>query len=37
MSLQLGSTGHSKYLLYFFPSQYVSGLKLRILGVMALM
>ncbi|KXZ53299.1 hypothetical protein GPECTOR_7g1193 [Gonium pectorale] len=36
VALHLGVGGTSKYWLYFFPSQYVSGLKIRILGVQSL-
>ncbi|GLC34804.1 hypothetical protein PLESTB_001166300 [Pleodorina starrii] len=37
VALHLGAGGTSKYWLYYFPSQYVSGLKIRILGVQALL
>jgi hypothetical protein len=37
VALHLGAGGTSKYWLYFFPSQYVSGLKIRILGVESLL
>ncbi|GIL73657.1 hypothetical protein Vretimale_5459 [Volvox reticuliferus] len=37
LALHLGAGGTSKYWLYYFPSQYVSGLKIRILGVASLL
>lgn len=37
VALHLGSGGSSKYWLYFWPSQYVSGLKIRLIGVQALL
>lgn len=37
LALHLGSGTSSRYLLYFFPSQYVAGLKIRILGVESLL
>jgi hypothetical protein len=37
MSLQLGSSGTSKYWLYWVPSQYTAAIKMRIKGVMALL
>ncbi|KAG2484360.1 hypothetical protein HYH03_016779 [Edaphochlamys debaryana] len=36
LALTLGVGGTSRYWLYFFPSQYVAGLKIRILGVQSL-
>lgn len=35
--MQVGSSGTSNLWLYFVPSQVVSGIKLRILGVGALL
>jgi hypothetical protein len=37
LALHLGSGGTSKYWLYFFPSHYVSGIKIRLIGVQALL
>ncbi|EFJ45275.1 hypothetical protein VOLCADRAFT_118451 [Volvox carteri f. nagariensis] len=37
VALHLGAGGTSKYWLYYFPSQYVAGLKIRILGVESLL
>jgi len=37
LALHLGSGGCSKYWLYWCPSQYVSAIKLRVLGVLALL
>eukprot|EP00879_Flechtneria_rotunda_P030654 GHRR01033317.1.p1 GENE.GHRR01033317.1~~GHRR01033317.1.p1 ORF type:complete len:125 (+),score=18.36 GHRR01033317.1:808-1182(+) len=37
LALHLGSGGSSKYWLYFFPSQYVSGIKIRLIGLHALL
>ena len=37
VALHLGSGASSKYWMYFFPSQYVAGLKIRILGVESLL
>jgi hypothetical protein len=37
LALHLGSGGSSKYWLYFFPAQYVSGIKIRLIGVQALL
>lgn len=37
LALHLGSGGSSKYWLYFFPSQYVAGIKIRLIGVQALL
>lgn len=34
LALHLGS---GKYWLYFFPSQYVAGIKIRLVGVQALL
>ncbi|GFR47911.1 hypothetical protein Agub_g9711 [Astrephomene gubernaculifera] len=36
LALHLGTGGVSKYWIYFFPSQYVAGLKIRVLGVQSL-
>lgn len=36
LALHLGSGGTSKYWLYYVPSQYVAAIKVRIIGVMAL-
>lgn len=37
MTLQLGSSSTSKYWLYYVPSQYVAAIKMRILGISALL
>jgi hypothetical protein len=37
LALHLGVGGASRYWLYFYPSQYVSGIKIRLLGVQALL
>ena len=37
VSLQLGATAHSKYWLYYVPSQYVAAIKIRVLGVGSLL
>lgn len=37
LALHLGSGGSSRYWLYFFPSQYVAGVKVRLIGVQALL
>jgi hypothetical protein len=37
VSLHLGVGGTSRYWLYFFPSQYTSGIKIRLLGVQSLL
>jgi hypothetical protein len=37
MSLQLGASANNRYWLYFVPSQYTASIKMRILGVMALL
>ncbi|KAG2433827.1 hypothetical protein HXX76_008184 [Chlamydomonas incerta] len=36
LALHLGVGGTSRYWLYFYPSQYVAGLKIKILGVQSL-
>lgn len=36
VSLGLGAGSSSRYWLYFFPSQYVSGIKIRLIGLRAL-
>lgn len=36
LSVQLDKAGSSKYWLYFVPSQHVAGIKMRILGIRAL-
>lgn len=36
MAIRLGTTTNSILWLYYYPSQYVAGLKLRILGVQSL-
>ncbi|PNH00712.1 Ubiquitin domain-containing protein UBFD1 [Tetrabaena socialis] len=36
VAIHLGVGGTSKYWLYYFPSQYVAGVKIRILGVQSL-
>jgi hypothetical protein len=35
--LQLGAGGTSRLWLYFYPSQYVAGLKIRCIGIEALL
>jgi hypothetical protein len=37
LALHLGAGSSSKYWLYFFPSQYVAGIKIRLIGVQALL
>lgn len=37
LALFLGAGGTSRYWLYFFPQQYVAGIKIRLLGVQALL
>lgn len=37
VALGLGAGTTSKYWLYYFPSQYVSGIKIRLIGLHALL
>lgn len=37
VSLQLGASASSRYWLYYVPSQYVAAIKMRVLGVAALL
>lgn len=36
LSMTVGAGGTSRYWLYYFPSQYVAALKIRVLGVQSL-